>query len=59
MDVGLFAYWWTQIAGVFPHRPVFETGLEMSFFIEIGVFAAALALLLLALSRLKPTLRPA
>jgi membrane protease YdiL (CAAX protease family) len=57
MDVGLFAYWWTQIAGVFPQRPISETGLEATLFIEAGVFAAASALLLLALLRLQPAKR--
>jgi membrane protease YdiL (CAAX protease family) len=52
MDIGLFAFWWTQIAGTFAQRPIFETGLDLSFFAECGLFAAVLALLLLAISRL-------
>jgi hypothetical protein len=52
MDIGLFAYWWTQIAGRFGQRPLSETGLEPTFYLELGVFGAALTLLLLAMARL-------
>jgi membrane protease YdiL (CAAX protease family) len=52
MDVGLFAYWWTQVAGTFPQRPIFETGLEPTIFVEAAVFATAAALFFLALVRL-------
>jgi len=53
MDIGLFAYWWTQIAGTFPQRPLSETGPEPTFFVELGVFAVVLATLLIAVSQLK------
>ena len=53
MDVGLFAYWWTQIAGTFPQRPISETGLEPSFFVEGLAFAVACALFVVAVMRLK------
>jgi len=52
MDIGLFAYWWTQIAGTFPQRPIFETGLEVTVFVEAGAFVVSLALLLTSLGRL-------
>ncbi|HEY3887181.1 MAG TPA: type II CAAX endopeptidase family protein [Caulobacteraceae bacterium] len=52
MDIGLFAFWWTQIGGTFAQRPIFETGLDLGFFAECGLFATVLALLLLAISRL-------
>lgn len=52
MDIGLFAFWWTQIGGTFTQRPIFETGVDLSFFAECGLFAAALGVLLLAISRL-------
>jgi membrane protease YdiL (CAAX protease family) len=59
MDIGLFAYWWTQIAGTFPQRPVAETGLDRSFFIECLAFAAALAVMLSATVQLgKPKTPP-
>ena len=53
MDVGLFAYWWTQIAGTFPQRPVSATGLEPTFFIEVLAFVTAFALFMVAVMRLK------
>jgi len=52
MDVGLFAYWWTQIAGTFAQRPLSETGLEPSFFAETLAFIAACALFVAAVTRL-------
>ena len=52
MDIGLFAYWWTQIAGVFPQRPLAETGLETTFLVEAGFLALALAVFVTAVWRL-------
>jgi membrane protease YdiL (CAAX protease family) len=52
MDIGLFAFWWTQIAGTFMQRPMSEVGIDRAFFIECGVFAAALMLVLAATWRL-------
>jgi membrane protease YdiL (CAAX protease family) len=52
MDIGLFAYWWTQIAGVFSQRPIFERGLDLSFGLEAAAFAASLAVFLFAVRRL-------
>ena len=28
MDIGLFAYWWSGVAGTFSVRPVSETGID-------------------------------
>jgi membrane protease YdiL (CAAX protease family) len=53
MDIGLFAYWWTQIAGTFSERPISETGMDEAFFIECGMFAAFLLVTLLAITRLR------
>jgi membrane protease YdiL (CAAX protease family) len=53
MDIGLFAYWWTQIAGVFTQRPISETGMDQTFYIECAVFAIALLVTLVAIARLK------
>lgn len=53
MDIGLFAYWWTGIAGDFTERPISETGLDARFLVAMGVFAIALSLTLLAIWRLK------
>ncbi|MGN6514777.1 MAG: CPBP family glutamic-type intramembrane protease [Rhizomicrobium sp.] len=52
MDIGLFAYWWTQIAGTFSQRPISETNIDQSFCIECGVFAVVLAIMLIATTRL-------
>ncbi len=57
MDIGLFAYWWTQIAGKFSQRPIFETGIDPSFSVECTVAAVALLVTLSAivvLRRLSP-----
>jgi membrane protease YdiL (CAAX protease family) len=53
MDVGLFAYWWTGIAGNFTERPIYETGLDGPFLIACAVFAVSLAVVLVAISRLR------
>jgi len=52
MDIGMFAFWWAQISGTFTQRPIFVTGVDLSFYGECGLFGAVLALLLLAISRL-------
>jgi membrane protease YdiL (CAAX protease family) len=53
MDIGLFAYWWTQIAGTFSQRPISETGVDWAFLIECGIFAAFLLVTLTAIARLR------
>jgi membrane protease YdiL (CAAX protease family) len=53
MDIGLFAYWWTQIAGTFSQRPISEVGMDGTFFMECGAFAVALTLMLTATARLR------
>jgi membrane protease YdiL (CAAX protease family) len=52
MDIGLFAYWWTQIAGTFSQRPISETGMDRLFQIECGVFAVVLLVTIVAITRL-------
>jgi membrane protease YdiL (CAAX protease family) len=60
MDIGLFAYWWTGIAGEFTARPISETGVDQPFLFTCAAFATALFVVLLAISRLRrmKTLRP-
>ena len=53
MDIGLFAYWWTGIAGNFTARPVTETGVDRSFFIACTVLAVTLTIVLFAAGRLR------
>ena len=58
MDVGLFAYWWSGIAGDFTARPISETGVDRPFVIACCVFATSLVLVLLAISRLRDARPP-
>lgn len=53
MDIGLFAFWWTQIAGTFCQRPIFEVGVDLVFITECVAFALALSLTLIAIGRLR------
>lgn len=55
MDIGLFAYWWSGIAGDFTARPIIETGVDLSFLIVCVVFTASLLVELYAISRLRRT----
>ncbi len=55
MDIGLFAYWWTGIAGDFTARPITETGIDLLFVLACVVFAVSLLVVLHAISRLKRT----
>ena len=59
MDIGLFAYWWTQIAGVFTARPIFETGVDAPFWLACGILLLALAISLWAIRRLAAQRDPA
>ena len=53
MDIGLFAYWWTQILGVFHERPISQTGIDPPFVITAAVFAGMLIFTLVAVWRLR------
>ena len=53
MDIGLFAYWWTGIAGNFTARPISQTGLDKPFLIACAVLATSLVIVLLAISKLR------
>ena len=53
MDIGLFGYWWTGIAGDFSARPISETGVDRPFLITCAVFAITLIIMLLAARRLR------
>jgi hypothetical protein len=52
MDIGLFAFWWTGIAGDFTARPIQETGVDHSFVIACMSLTAAILIVLLAIWRL-------
>jgi membrane protease YdiL (CAAX protease family) len=53
MDIGLFAYWWTGVAGNFSLRPIYETGLDPAFLIACLVVVASLSVELCATCRLR------
>jgi membrane protease YdiL (CAAX protease family) len=53
MDIGLFAYWWTGVAGTFSARPISETGVDRLFIVACALFATSLFVVLLAISRLR------
>ena len=53
MDIGLFAYWWTGIAGDFTARPITETGVDQPFLIACAAFTTSFLIVLLAISRLR------
>jgi membrane protease YdiL (CAAX protease family) len=53
MDIGLFAYWWTQIAGVFGARPISQTGVDGPFLLAAIVLILALSATVLAIWRLR------
>jgi membrane protease YdiL (CAAX protease family) len=53
MDVGLFAYWWTGIAGNFTARPITETGVDRPFLIACCVLATSLVVVLFAIWKLR------
>ena len=53
MDIGLFAYWWTGIAGAFTALPIGETGVDQDFQIACASFAGALLVTLIGIWRLR------
>ena len=53
MDIGLFSYWWTGIAGDFPQLPISATGFDRFFVITCATLLASLLIVLLAISRFR------
>jgi len=53
MDIGLFAYWWTQIVGTFAERPISESGMDQAFGIECAALGLLLAATLISIARLR------
>jgi membrane protease YdiL (CAAX protease family) len=53
MDIGLFAYWWTGIAGDFTARPISETGVDGPFLITCAVLGSTFGMVLVAARRLQ------
>jgi membrane protease YdiL (CAAX protease family) len=53
MDIGLFSYWWTQIAGTFAQRPVSETGVDGAFIVECAALVLLVAITLASIGKLR------
>jgi membrane protease YdiL (CAAX protease family) len=53
MDIGMFSYWWTGIAGDFTARPITETGVDQLFLIACCAFTISLFCVLLAILKLR------
>jgi membrane protease YdiL (CAAX protease family) len=53
MDIGLFAYWWTGIAGDFTARTITDAGVDRPFVIACAAFTISLFMVLFAISRLR------
>jgi len=53
MDIGLFAYWWTGLAGTFTARPISETGIDASFLLTCAALAVSLSIVLLTIRRFR------
>jgi membrane protease YdiL (CAAX protease family) len=53
MDIGLFAYWWTGIAGNFTEQPITKTGIDRPFLVACSVFTLSLFTVLAAISKLR------
>jgi membrane protease YdiL (CAAX protease family) len=53
MDIGLFAYWWTGIAGEFSARTISQTGVDRPFFIALFTFVGSLGIVLFAIFKLR------
>ena len=53
MDIGLFSYWWAQIAGTFPQRPISETGVDGAFVVECAAPVLLLVITLASIEKLR------
>jgi membrane protease YdiL (CAAX protease family) len=53
MDIGLFGYWWTQIAGTFAQRPISESGMDQAFGIECAALGLLLTATLISIAQLR------
>lgn len=53
MDIGLFAYWWTGIAGDFTELPIGRAGVDRNFVFTCAALAISLFIVLLAMAKLR------
>jgi len=53
MDIGMFGYWWTGLAGTFAARTITVTGIDFPFLFACAVLVAGLATTLLLITKLR------
>jgi membrane protease YdiL (CAAX protease family) len=53
MDIGLFAYWWTGVAGEFSARTISQTGMDRPFLITFFAFVISLGIVVFAIRKLR------
>jgi membrane protease YdiL (CAAX protease family) len=53
MDIGLFAYWWTGIAGEFSARTISQSGMDLPFLIAFFTFVVSLGIVVFAIFKLR------
>jgi membrane protease YdiL (CAAX protease family) len=53
MDIGLFGYWWTGIAGDFSGRTISQTGMDRPFLIAFFTFVLSLSIVVFAIYKLR------
>src|SRR5262249_50747701 len=53
MDIGMFGYWWTGVAGTFNAKTIYVTGIDRPFEIAVAIAAGAFLLTLTAIARLR------
>jgi membrane protease YdiL (CAAX protease family) len=53
MDIGLFAYWWTGLAGEFSARTISHTGMDRPFFMAVFTFVISLGIAMFAIFKLQ------
>jgi membrane protease YdiL (CAAX protease family) len=53
MDIGLFAYWWTGIAGEFSARTIRQTGIDRPFVIALFTSVISLGIVVFAIYKLR------
>ena len=53
MDIGMFSYWWTGVAGKFSARTIAETGIDGPFIVACVVLGFVLLTALSAIARLR------
>lgn len=53
MDIFNFSYWWSNLAGNFSKKTVFETGIDIHFIVWCFIFLVAISLFFVAIINLK------